>query len=312
MVVVTVADTEVLERLPADEPEVRFVRWEVAGSLPSGVAEDAVDAVVLPASRVGQRELERLHDLPGLRLVQLASAGYEHVRGRSPRRADLANARGVHDAGTAELAVGLLLASQRGIDVAARDMPDGRWAPVRRRSLADRRVMVLGYGSIGAAVARRLAPFEVELVRVASRARRDGPDVVHGVEELPRLLPTVDAVVCTLPLTDGTRGLLGRDALAALPDDAVVVNVGRGAVVDTVALLAEAAAGRLRAALDVVDPEPLPANHPAWRTPGVLVVPHVGGLTDATAPRLADLVLRQARALRDGDAPHNVVVGAER
>ena len=171
--------------------------------------------------------------------------------------------------------------------------------------------MVLGHGAIGAAVARRLEAFEVDLVRVASRARDEDGVTVHGVADLPRLLPTVDAVVAVLPLTEATRGLLGADALAALPDDAVVVNVGRGAVVDTDALVAEVTAGRLRAALDVVEPEPLPAQHPLWRAPGVILTPHVGGYTDATVPRMAALVRRQVDALLAGGPPVNVVRGPE-
>ncbi|MBC7291374.1 MAG: dihydrofolate reductase, partial [Actinotalea sp.] len=179
--------------------------------------------------------------------------------------------------------------------------------PRERRSLADRRVMVLGHGSIGAAVARRLEPFEVDVVRVARTGRVEGGSTVHPVVDLPRLLPTVDAVVAVLPLSETTRGLLGADALAALPDGAVVVNVGRGAVVDTAALVDQVASGRLRAALDVVDPEPLPPDHPLWRLPGVVLTPHVGGYTDATVPRLAALVRRQVEALLAGAAPLNVV-----
>lgn len=313
MLTVTLAQPDVLDMLRRDVPvwpaPVRLVAWDPAEALPEGLREDEVDVVVL--SRADRPRLERLAGLPGLRVVQLPSAGYEHALAHAPARAALCNARGVHDAGTAELAVGLLLASQRGIDDAVRDAQEGAWRPRAHRSLADRRVLVLGHGSIGAAVARRLEAFEVDLVRVASRARDEGGAVVHGVADLPRLLPTVDAVVAVLPLTDATRGLLGAQALAALPDDAVVVNVGRGAVVDTDALVAEVTAGRLRAALDVVEPEPLPADHPLWIAPGVILTPHVGGYTDATVPRMAALVRRQVEALLAGGPPVNVVRAPE-
>nr|WP_297424557.1 NAD(P)-dependent oxidoreductase [uncultured Actinotalea sp.] len=313
MLTVTLAQPDVLDALRRDVPAwpapVRLVAWDPAEPLPQDLRDDEVDVVVL--SRADRDRLERLAGLPRLRVVQLPSAGYEHALAHAPARAALCNARGVHDAGTAELAVGLLLASQRGIDDAVRDAQEGAWRPRAHRSLADRRVMVLGHGAIGAAVARRLEAFEVDLVRVASRARDEDGVTVHGVADLPRLLPTVDAVVAVLPLTEATRGLLGADALAALPDDAVVVNVGRGAVVDTDALVAEVTAGRLRAALDVVEPEPLPAQHPLWRAPGVILTPHVGGYTDATVPRMAALVRRQVDALLAGGPPVNVVRGPE-
>lgn len=309
---VTIAQPDVLDRLAdlTQAGRVRLVPWDVDGPLPHGVAAHDVDMVVMPASGVTPERLARLDDLTGLRLVQLPSAGYEHALAHAPVRAALSNGRGVHDAGTAELAVGLLLASFRGIDDAARAMPEGRWAPTLRRSVADRTVMVLGHGSIGSAVARRLAAFEVGLVRVARTSRVEDGQQVHGVEDLPSLLPGVDAVVTVLPLTDETTGLVGAAFLAALPDGAVVVNVGRGRVVDTDALLAEVGSGRLRAALDVTDPEPLPADHPLWRTPGVLITPHVGGWTDATGPRLSALVRRQVEALLSGAEPHNVVRAA--
>jgi phosphoglycerate dehydrogenase-like enzyme len=313
MVTVAVADRPVLEAVLDDPTAVdaaRWVHWDLVGPVPEDVPLEDVDVVVLPGHMLRREHFSRLGDLPGLSLVQLPSAGYEHALRHVPETVTLCNGRGVHDDGTAELAVGLLLAVQRGIDEAARDMTEGRWAPRPRSSLADRRVMVLGHGSIGSAVAHRLEAFAVDVVRVASTARQEGDVHVHGVDELPALLPDVDAVVVVLPLSDSTHHLVDAAFLAALPDGAVVVNVGRGKVVDTEALLVELRAGRLRAGLDVTDPEPLPPDHPLWRTPGVLVTPHVGGYTDATTPRLARLLVQQAEALRDGRAPINVVRAA--
>lgn len=302
----TVAHRDLLDGLRATPlpPEVQVELWDLAGAPDE---PEKIDVVVVPHYFTGAERYAVLADLPRLHLVQLPSAGYEHALPYLPPQVTVCNGRGVHDAGTAELAVGLILAVQRGIDDAVRAMPTGRWDPVGRPSLADRRVMILGYGSVGAAVARRLMPFEVELVRVATTARDTADGHVHAVAELPVLLPTVDTVVVTLPLTDRTAGLLGAPELGALPDGALIVNVGRGKVVDTDALLVELRAGRLRAALDVTDPEPLPADHPLWRAQGALITPHVGGYCDAVTPRLLDLLRRQVAALAAGDPPLNVV-----
>jgi phosphoglycerate dehydrogenase-like enzyme len=302
--VVTVAEPEVLDGLlRAGVPEgVRLELWDLEGP---GIPE--VDVVVVPNYFVGREGFRVLHALPRLRVVQLPSAGYEHALPHLPRGVILCNGRGVHDAGTAELALALTLAAQRGIGDAVRAMPEGRWDPILRSSLADRRVLVLGYGSIGAAIGRRLTAFESEVVRVARSAREAPEGPVHAIEELMRLLPTVDIAISALPLTDATRGLMGAAALAAMPDGALLVNVGRGRVVDTEALLAELQAGRLRAALDVTDPEPLPADHPLWRAPNTIITPHVGGYTNATTPRLVALVRRQIGELLAGREPANIV-----
>ncbi|NMR21463.1 dihydrofolate reductase, partial [Cellulomonas fimi] len=219
----------------------------------------------------------------------------------------LSNGRGVHDDETAELAVGLVLASLRGLDDYVRQQADGVWATRRRRSLADRRVLVLGQGSIGTAITARLEPFRVDLVRVARTGRTVDGVQVHGVDELPALLPTVDVVIVIVPLTPETERLVDADFLARLPDGALLVNVARGRIVDTAALLVELGSGRLRAALDVTDPEPLPPDHPLWRAPGVLITPHEGGHTTATHSRFVDLVQAQLERLARGEDPAHVV-----
>ena len=307
MLTLTVPNPDLVDGLAGLGPEVRVVEWDLQAPFPDGADPSEVTFVVIPNVGASAESYTALHTLPNLRVVQLASAGYEHAVPLLPAGVLLCNGRGVHDAGTAELALALTLASQRGVDDAVRAMGERRWAPGPRSSLADRRVMVLGFGSIGAAVGRRLEAFETEVVAVASTAREQDGRRVHGVDELPDLLPHVDVVVITLPLTDATEGLVDAGFLAALPDGALVVNVGRGKVVDTEALLAELSAGRLRAALDVTEPEPLPADHPLWTMPGALVTPHVGGYTDATTPRLAALLRRQAAALLAGREPENVV-----
>lgn len=311
---VTLAHTDLVDAVgrrlgaQAGASAVRLVHWDLRGPLPNGTVPADVDLVVVPSYFASDEGLRRLAALPNLSVVQLPSAGYEHAVPYVPAGITLCNGRGVHDAGTAELAVALVLASQRGIDDAVRDMAHGRWAPVRRSSLADRRVMVLGAGSVGGAIARRLAAFEVEVVLVGRTARDEPVGHVHGGAELAVLLPTVDVVIVIVPLTTSTTGLVDAGFLARMRDGALLVNVARGKVVDTEALLAEVQSGRLRAALDVTEPEPLPADHPLWHVPGVIITPHVGGYTDATTPRLADLVHRQIGHLLAGRHPDNVVL----
>jgi len=241
------------------------------------------------------------------RLVQLLSIGSEGVAPLLPPRAALANAVGVMEEQTAELACTLLLAGLR--DLVHHVRTAGQWANRRSPGLLGKRVVVLGHGGVGRGIVARLAGFGVEVTVVATRART-APDgtVVHGIDDLPVLLPGAGALVSSLPLSDATRGLIGSVELAALPDGALVVNVGRGAVVDTRALVAELRTGRLRAALDVTDPEPLPSEHELWRFPNVLVTPHVGGNTDVMPQRLHELVARQVRHLALGEPPENVLV----
>jgi phosphoglycerate dehydrogenase-like enzyme len=235
--------------------------------------------------------------LPRLQVLQTLTAGYEHVLPHVPAGVTLCNARGVHDDSTAELA--LVLAAQRGLPDFVRAQQHHTWAHAAYPSLADRRVLVLGAGGVGRAVAARLRPFACEVTLVARTARPG----VHGLDELPALLPSAEVVVLAVPLSDETHHLVGREFLAALPDQALVVNVSRGPVVDTEALVAQATVQRLRAALDVTDPEPLPADHPLWSCPGVLISPHVGGNSSAFWPRARRLVEQQLARLVAGQPP---------
>jgi phosphoglycerate dehydrogenase-like enzyme len=236
--------------------------------------------------------------LPRLGAVQSLSAGVEKLLPLLPSGVSLHNGRGLHDASTAEHALGLILAAQRDLPRWVADQAAGRWEPHFTRSLADTTVTIVGYGSIGAALEQRLVACEARVVRVARRARPE--QHVHAVTELPGLLPATDIVVLVLPEDPDTVGLLGAEELAALPDGALVVNVGRGRTLDTRALLHETRAGRLRAALDVVDPEPLPADHPLRRTPGVLITPHVAGGSAAFRPRAERLIVDQVHRFAAG------------
>lgn len=292
---------EVLSQGPLPEG-VEFVEWDLRTEPPV----EHIDLVV-PVYLGSNKPLANVAAVTP-KLVQVQSIGYDGLADLLPAGITLANAATVHEASTAELTVGLILASQRGIPDFVRAERTGEWLQSQRPSLADRRVLLIGYGGVGAAIEERLLPFEVEVTRVASSAREDERGPIHGIDELPGLLPHAEIVIVVVPLTDGTRGLIGDDFLAALPDDALVVNVARGPVADTDALVEHATSGRIRLALDVTDPEPLPADHPLWSLPNVLVSPHIGGATSAMLPRMARLLRRQIKHLLADEEPENIVL----
>lgn len=286
--------------------DLQLRSWDLSDDL----TDPTVEVVVTPIG--GRSRLARLAGLPSLKVVQVVTAGYDHALGHLPRGVTLCNAAGVHDTSTAEFAVALILAAQRGIPEFVQAQQRREWIAHRAwPALGDRRVLIIGYGRIGRALAARLAPFEVSLTVVASRPREGDEFVerVHGFDELPWLLPRQDIVVLLTPLRDSTRGMVDAAFLAALPDGALVVNIARGPVVDTDALLAETASGRVRAALDVTDPEPLPPEHPLWSTPGVLIAPHVGGAGDTFRPRMVALLREQLTRYAAGAPLLHVVAG---
>jgi phosphoglycerate dehydrogenase-like enzyme len=286
------------------------------GDLPEGLRYEQIDPDHLPGSRdevelyvlpyrFRREDGEALATLPRLKAVLTQSAGVEHIRKYVPDGVLLCNGRGIHDASTAELTVGLIIASLRRIPEFVHTQEQGEWRPHWGESLADKQVLIVGHGQIGAAIERRIVPFEAEVVRVARRAR----DGVHAIEELPELLHAADVVVLIVPGTPETRGLFDAAMLGRMKDGALLVNVSRGAVVDTDALVAELESGRIRAALDVVDPEPLPAGHPLWEAPGLLLTPHVGGASSAMEPRARKLVREQLHRFATGEPLANVVSG---
>lgn len=300
--IVSVPTDELAADLAPVPEGAEVIVWPMDADAP----RDRIDLVVPPYLTL-TAALPRLAGVSA-RVVQGQSIGYEGVAERLPAGLVFANAAGVHEASTAELAVGLALAVQRGLDGFSRRMGSGDWRPEHTASLADRRVLLVGYGGVGKAVAARLAGFEAHLTAVASRARDEDGVHVHGVDELPALLPDAEVVVLTLPGGDATRHIIGDRELSLLPEGALVVNVGRGTLIDTDALVAHLRRGRVRAALDVTDPEPLPPQHPLWSLPGVLVSPHVGGDTSAMRPRIARLVRDQIERMLRGDPPRNIVI----
>ncbi|PTT62393.1 2-hydroxyacid dehydrogenase [Arthrobacter sp. HMWF013] len=293
--------------LAALEPSagVELLLWDLTGPAPA----DPLDMVV-PPYMGGAAPLKAL-DSVQVGLVQSQSIGYDGVAAVLPAGCLFANAAGVHETSTAELAVGMIIASQRGIPDFVRNAAIGTWDNSQRPSLADRRVLLVGYGGVGKAIEARLLPFEAEVTRLASRGRDDERGRIHGIDSLDEQLPLHDIVVVSVPLSEQTRHLVDGRFLAAMADGALLVNVARGPVADTEALLRETSSGRLRAALDVTDPEPLPQDHPLWNVPGVLITPHVGGASSAMLPRMARLIRKQIGLLQAGQKPVNVVLGGE-
>lgn len=282
---------------------VELYLWDLAGPAPA----EQFDLVVPPY--MGAAGALAALDSVDVGLVQSQSIGYDGVAEVLPAGCRFANAAGVHETSTAELAVGMMIASQRGIPDFVRDAATGTWGNSQRPSLADRRVLLVGYGGVGKAIEARLLPFETEVTRLASRGREDERGWIYGLDALYEQLPLHDIVVVSVPLGAQTRHLVDGRFLAAMPDGALLVNVARGPVADTEALLRETSSGRLRAALDVTDPEPLPREHPLWTVPGVLITPHVGGASTAMLPRMARLIRKQIGLLQAGEEPVNVVLG---
>jgi phosphoglycerate dehydrogenase-like enzyme len=283
------------------------LRYEVVRPTPGEPlpASAAEVELYVPAYQMAPVDPALFTRLPRLRVVQTLTAGVDHIRGALPEGVVLCNGRGIHDTSTAELALTLVLASLRGIPEFVRAQDEGRWAPERRESLADKRVLVLGYGQIGAAIEARLLPFEVEVVRVARHAR----DGVHAFEELPGLLPDADVVVLVVPGTQETRHLVDADFLSRMKPQALLVNVARGSVVDHDALADALYAGRIRAAVDVTDPEPLPLGHRLWHAPHLLISPHVGGASSAMWPRAYRVVREQLQRFARGEPLENQITG---
>jgi phosphoglycerate dehydrogenase-like enzyme len=279
------------------------LRYEVAD--PTRHVPDSVGEVrvYVPPYAVGPRVADVLDRMTALEVVQTLTAGVDNIASRVPDGVTLCGGRGIHDASTAELALTLTLASLRGIPEFVAAQQEREWAFQWRPALADKRVLLVGYGAVGAAIEARLTPFEVDVTRVA-RTARDG---VQGINRLPELLPDADVVILCLPLTDATRGLADAGFLSRMKDGALLVNVARGAVVVTDDLVAALHAGRVRAAIDVTEQEPLPPDSPLWAAPGLLISPHVGGASSAMWPRAHRLVRDQLHRYAAGEPLHNVV-----
>jgi phosphoglycerate dehydrogenase-like enzyme len=264
--------------------------------------------------------------LRGVRLVLSTMAGTEWIPGLVGPRVTICNARGAHNISTAEWTVASILAVLKYFPFYLEVQRDGQWKrrfevsaryagltgdtrplypPVLLEELTGKTVLLVGYGSIGKEIERMLAPFRVDLLRVARTARSE--PLVHAVAELDSLLPRAEIVVLILPSTAESYRLMGARQLALMPQGALLVNAARGPVVDTGALVDALRSGRIRAALDVTDPEPLPEGHPLWSCPNLLLTPHIGGSSPQFAPRSLGVAAGELRRYIHGEPLENVV-----
>ena len=288
---------------------------ELMGGLPDGFAADVwtggeqlpdsageVEVVVLPFG-VADAQLRDLAELPKLRLIQLLSAGAERAIPFVPPGVTLANARGAHDPAVAEWIMAVILAQVRHLPKYMAAQQAEHWEHDAARPLGGQTMLIVGYGSIGEATERMIAPMHVHIERVA-RTAREG---VSSMDDLLSLLPGADIVLLLVPVTPETTKMVDEAFLARMKDGALLVNAARGSIVDTDALLKELTAGRLLAALDVTDPEPLPAGHPLWSAPGLLLTPHVGGATTDAMERALAVVKDQLGRYAAGEPLINIV-----
>lgn len=272
------------------------------GIAPAASDLDSIEFFV-PAYMGGPTAIAMIPDMKSLKVIQSPNAGVDDVLKIRPEGVILCNAAGVHDASTAELAVTLAIASRRGFSDFAADQAEGRWAHVRKPSLADSNVAIVGYGNIGKTIAAMLSNFEVTITAFT----RSGNDGSLTFDHFDRLLPTFDVIILIVPLTEQTHHLMNAARLAAMKDGAALINVARGPVVDTEALIAELNSGRITAGLDVTDPEPLPHGHPLWSAKNVIITPHVGGDSQAFIPRGRKLVEEQLARYASGQLLLHIV-----
>lgn len=296
------------------EPHVVWTQWDDL-EIPAGFksltpASAPLDGENLgeitfyvPPYMGGRKALLPILRMPKLQVVQLPNAGYEDALEFARPGLMICNASGVHDASTAELAVGLTIASLRGFPDFLRNQFRGEWVHSRRKALSDSRVGIVGFGSVGHMIKQNLSGFAVEVVPFS----RSGSDGSKRMSELDAELPNLDVVILSMPLNSESRGLFDAKRLALMKDGALLVNVARGPVVDTDALVAELNSGRILAALDVTDPEPLPKGHPLWSVKGLLISPHVGGESTAFEPRFRRLLEEQLLHLAAGEPLKNIV-----
>jgi len=243
--------------------------------------------------------------MPKLRVIQTQTAGVDTFVSITPPGVTLCDARGVHGSSTAEWALAAMLSVLREFPRFERSQQERRWDYSITGELAGKRVLIVGAGDVGQQLAHRVISCDAQPIMVA-RTARDG---VHGIDELPDLLGSADVVVLIVPKTSETVGMVDAEFLARMPDGALLVNAARGPVVITDALLAELQSGRLRAALDVVEPEPLPSSHPLWTAPNLLLTPHVAGSVLGFGDRFVELLAAQLTRFEQGQSLQNVVTG---
>jgi phosphoglycerate dehydrogenase-like enzyme len=300
--------------LPSRDKTIMWSQWADL-NLPQGITHAATNGLApnandlesieffVPKYMGGPAAISMIGQMKSLRVIQSPNAGVDDVLAILPKGVTLCNAAGVHDASTAELAVALSIASRRGFADFARNQVAGKWMHERKASLTDSNIAIVGFGNIGKMIAAMLAPFDVRVTSF-SNSGRDGSQTM---DKFDFLLPTFDVIILIVPLNAGTRHLMNATRLGAMKDGAALVNVARGPVVDTDALIKELESGRITAALDVTDPEPLPDGHRLWSSPNVIITPHVGGDSQAFIPRGRKLVEEQAARYAAGEPLLHVV-----
>ena len=285
-----------------------------------------VDFWIIPFARKNAQET--FAHLRGVKVVQSMMAGVDWITPWLPKGVLLCDGRGIHDISASEWVLTAILTSTKRFPF-YRDMQQRReWSGqssvsngfmnehgaqvgqyrVLGEDLAGKTVLIVGYGSIGAAIEARLKPFGVQILRLA-RSAKENPEV-HPIRDLDHLLPQADVVVAVVPLTAETRGMIGAKEIALMKPGALLVNAARGPVVATDALVAALQQQRIRAVLDVTDPEPLPAEHPLWTAPNCMITPHVGGSTPEFIHRAFRFGAEQVRRFLDGRPLENVVSDA--
>ena len=258
----------------------------------------------VPTYMGGRPALELTKKMPNLKILQMPNAGYDDAMEYVRDGMTLCNGKSIHDDSTAELAVGLIIASLRGFPDFVRNQDKSDWVHVKNKSINDRKIGIIGFGSIGTTIAKMLSGFAVEIIPFT----QSGRDNTIAITDLDKHLPTLDVVILILPLTKESKHLFDAKRLSLMKDGALLVNVARGPIVETDALVKELNSGRITAALDVTDPEPLPKDHPLWRAKGVLISPHVGGNTTAFESRARRLIESQLNLLSEGKPLNNVIV----
>ena len=258
----------------------------------------------VPTYMGGRPALELTKKMPNLKILQMPNAGYDDAMEYVRDGMTLCNGKSIHDDSTAELAVGLTIASLRGFPDFVRNQDKSEWVHVKNKSINDRKIGIIGFGSIGTTIAKMLSGFTVEIIPFT----QSGRDNTIAITDLDKHLPTLDVVILILPLTKESKHLFDAKRLSLMKDGALLVNVARGPIVETDALVKALNSGRITAALDVTDPEPLPKDHPLWRAKGVLISPHVGGNTTAFESRARRLIESQLNLLAQGKALKNIIV----
>ena len=278
---------------------------ETDGFVPSASQFDEIEFYV-PSYMGGLKTIEIIPKMKNLKVVHYNQAGYEDILPHIPQGVSLSNGTGIHDVSTSELAVGLTIASRRGFAEFMDNQKQGIWKRTTKPALADSHVGIIGYGHIGKRIATLLEMFETKVIAFT----RSGSDGSIKIAEFDAYLPKLDVIILILPLTAESKNFMNAERIKKMKDGATLVNVARGAIIDTDALVAELHTGRITAGLDVTDPEPLPEGHPLWSAPNVIICPHVGGDSGAFQPRARTMVSQQLQLLSENKPLLNQIIAA--